>query len=90
MTQSRYDPVTPDSVLTFSNDWTVWLPGGQAITSHLWSIAPDEGSMIAAATATVATVSGFVAGKVYRLKEVVVTDGGLTAARQIILRCEDR
>lgn len=79
--------VRPDEDLTWLHDWTDWLPGGEAISSRQWSISPT-GPTLSNATAATVQATDFTSGIVYRLKEVVTTDGGLVGSREIVLRCQ--
>ena len=81
---------TPGATLTYTNDWSSWLPSGDSISSRLWTIVPDEGSMLTDTTSAIVTATGFVRGKDYRLLEQITTANGLVASRGFTVRCEKR
>lgn len=90
-----YELVDPESVLSWSHDWSDWLGEGDEIVSNLWTITQEnEGSpttpTLANATTDTVLVSGLIAGRIYHLTERVTTTAGLTDERTITLRCDHR
>lgn len=84
-------PATPASELSFQNDWSSYLASaGQAIASQVWTISPDEGSMLTNATQSIVSVKGFLRGKDYVLTETITGDGTppVKEARSFTIRCE--
>jgi hypothetical protein len=85
----------PDSKLTYAFDWSDWLADGDAISTHLWSIAPSNGDSpetptLTNSTSATVTVEGFELGRVYRLTDHVTTDAGLEDDRSLLIRCDQR
>lgn len=95
-----YFLVDPNSVLTWSHDWTEWLESlgsspTETIAEHSWSITPlNEGSpttpVLSNANTAIVTARGFEVGKIYHLVEHIITETGLEDDRYITLRCEQR
>lgn len=93
-----YFLVDPQSVLTWSHDWSDFLDyasPADEIASRQWTITPDNDASspttpnLTNATQEIVTAQGFVAGKVYHLTEHITTTAGLQDERSIILRCEN-
>lgn len=83
------EAVSPGANWTLEKHWTTnWLPSGDSISAHAWTISPDEGSMIANTAAAIVEVSGFVRGTTYVLTDVVTTTGGRIGKRGFTLVCE--
>lgn len=86
----------PGAVLDYSVDWGAEYLAGDVLTASDWSVAPEEtdgvivvGSDFDASSATV-KVSGGIAGRIYRLVNRVVTEGGRLDERSVVLRVEAR
>lgn len=87
----------PVAVLDYSIDWGAeYLGDGELLAASEWSVLPDEsggvvvvGSDFDASTSSV-TAAGGIAGRLYRLMNVISTDSGRTDERSIVLRVEDR
>lgn len=87
--------IDPESKLDWQHSWDDYLAAGDTIVSRQWSITPmNEGSpstpILTGDTTDSVFVEGFVAGKIYRLKEHIVTTAGVEDDRTIVLRCEDQ
>ncbi|MDQ3139477.1 MAG: hypothetical protein M3Q15_01975 [Pseudomonadota bacterium] len=86
----------PDAVVDYAVDWGADYLNGDALASSAWQVAPDEPDGVAVADhyfdASVATVkaSGGIAGRVYRLSNVVEMESGRKDARSFVLRVEAR
>ena len=78
--------VRAESELDYTHDWTDWLAAGDSIATHSWAISPTGPALQNASSATV-VASGFSPGVVYRLRETITTNAGLTEARDVVLRC---
>jgi hypothetical protein len=98
MSDDDYLLIHPNSVLTWSHNWADWLDYSSpvdAIASRQWTIAPENDSSspstptLTSSTQEIVTAEGFVAGRVYRLSEHIVTNAGLEDTRTIVLRCEE-
>lgn len=81
----------PASTLDYAQDWSDWLATGDTIASSTWDVSTLS-AVTDAKTLTSATVwvSGGEAGKVYQLRNTIVTQAGLTAERTLHLVVEDR
>ncbi len=89
----------PDEVLDYGIDWNgpaaeggPWLESGDVLESSTWTA--DDGITIQSSsfsdTQTTVWVSGGTAGEQYELENDVVTAGGRTASRTILIICEER
>jgi hypothetical protein len=87
----------PGAVLDYSIDWGAeYLGEGELLAASSWSVVPSEPDGIAVAgrgfdssTSTV-KASGGVAGRLYRLVNLVTTGSGRIDERSIVIRVEDR
>lgn len=90
----KVQAVDPQSVLTFTHDWSDWLTGSDTISTSTWSVTP-AGELVVdsesetTTTATV-TVSGMVKGHRYQLVNHIVTAGGEECDRMITVRAGNR
>lgn len=76
---------SPDAVLDYVEDWSVWLDGDTIATSQ-WQVAIPGLSITeqakSVATATV-WLSGGQQGRQYKVTNTITTAGGRTASRSI-------
>ena len=86
----------PDATLDYAVDWGTDYLVGDVLQSSAWSVTPVEpgGAAIVSSIsdeliATV-TVSGGLAGRIYRLINQIVTASGRVDSRSIVLRVEKR
>jgi len=81
----------PNAILDYSVDWSDWL-GSDTIASVTWTVPTGIVKASQAETTTTATawISGGTAGTEYAVACKIVTAGGRTDERTIILRCQDR
>ena len=86
----------PGATLDYAVDWGTDYLVGDVLQSSGWSVSPVEpgGAAIESSVsdeliATV-TVSGGLAGRIYRLINQVVTASGRVDSRSIVLRVEKR
>ena len=86
----------PGATLDYAVDWGTAYLAGDVLQSSGWSVSPAEpgGAAIVSSVsdeliATV-TVSGGLAGRIYRLINQVVTASGRADSRSIVLRVEKR
>lgn len=87
----------PGAVLDYSIDWGAeYLATSELLASSDWSAVPQEpdgvvvvGSDFDTSTSSV-TVSGGIAGRIYRVVNRVTTDSGRVDERSIVLRVESR
>lgn len=87
----------PDAVLDYAVDWGAeYLGEGELLAASTWSVLPDEaggiaviGSAFDASTSTV-KAGGGVAGRLYRLINLVTTGSGRVDERSIVIRVENR
>lgn len=86
----------PDSRIDFEFEWGAAYPDGQAVVASLWTCAPDEAGGVAVVAAshdlvkTVATLSGGIAGHVYRVTNRVTMSDGQVDERSLTMRVEER
>lgn len=86
----------PSASIDYSFDWNAGYLSGQTVTASGWTATPVEAggvSVVSSAiqsTRTSVLVSGGLAGRVYRLTNVVTFSAGRSDERQVVLRVEDR
>ena len=85
----RFQVQDPSDTLTWSNDWTDFLTGGDSISSRVWTIDPDVSpTLLSGITGATVTVAGLTAGTVYSLTEKITTANGVIAERSIVIRSQ--
>jgi hypothetical protein len=86
----------PGAVVDYAVDWSAGYLGTQAITASDWQVVPATPDGIAVevsridAGATVVTLSGGVAGIVYRISNKVGFSDGRSDERTLVVRVEER
>ncbi len=86
----------PDTRIDFEFDWGAAYPDGQAVVASSWTIAPDEPGGIAVPAAAydlmraTATLTGGIAGHVYRVTNRVTMSDGQIDERSVTMRVEER
>lgn len=86
----------PDTRIDFEIDWGIAYPDGQAVVASQWTVRPDEaGGLSVAASAhdlrqATATLTGGIAGHVYRLTNRVTLSDGQIDERSAAVRVEER
>ncbi|WP_428678785.1 hypothetical protein [Sphingopyxis sp.] len=86
----------PGSRIDHAFEWSTAYPDGQTIMASAWSVVPDEadGLTVAAAghglTDAAATLTGGIAGHVYRVTNRVTMGDGQIDERSISVRVEER
>lgn len=78
----------PGSTATYNSDWSAYLASGETISAYLWTITPDEGSMLTNDTTSICTVANVVRGRHYALIEKITTSAGRVAERLWQVVCE--
>jgi hypothetical protein len=87
---------SPHSRVDYQINWAEGYLDGQAIAASLWAVSPDEAGGIAVDEAgfdvgrAAATLSGGIAGHVYRVSNRVTLSDGRHDERSILLRVEQR
>jgi hypothetical protein len=92
-----YFLVDPDGRYSYEHDWNPFLAKDndgniiETIDSRQWLIAPLNGTspetpILSNDQSNVVFVEGFVAGRVYRLTEEIVTNNGVRDQQTIVLR----
>lgn len=86
---------TPGEDITYSIDWTSWLPSGENVASETWAISPSAGVSLVdlgqSQNVSSVRVSGLTDGEIYVLTCTMTSDGGPEIAeRSIIIRCGPR
>lgn len=87
-----------DAVLTYSLDWSDWLPSGSTITANSFTVetlAGDTDALTKVAqsnTDTVTTVklSGGTAGKIYKVYNTITITGSLIERRYFRIKVQAR
>jgi hypothetical protein len=87
-----------DAVLTYSLDWSDWLPANTTITSNLFTVetlAGDTDALIKVSqsnTDTVTTVklSGGTSGKIYKVYNTITITGSLIERRFFRVKVQAR
>jgi hypothetical protein len=100
---SSYIPKDPDSELTYTVDWTDWMPTGSTLDTltppvvTVSTISGDAdplvkvGSGIVTSTEKVyVTLSGGTAGEIYTVKVTITTDNGDIDVRRFRVKVEER
>lgn len=82
----------PSSVLDYGIDWSEWLATGETISTSTWTVPTGitEDSSSKSDTSTLIWLSGGTAGNVYELTNKIVTTGGRTCERSIMIIVEER
>ena len=78
-----------DAVLTYSLDWSDWLPSGSVITGNTFSVETITGDTDALVkvsqsnsdTVTTIKISGGTSGKIYKVYNTITITGSLTERR---------
>ena len=91
MTFIPEDPKDPDATIDYGMDWTLWL-SGDTITSSSWTAAPglEVDSSSHGDSETTVWLSGGVVGEEYKITNRIVTAGGRTDDRTILLSVDER
>lgn len=95
--QGSYITKDPAATLTYSVDWSDWLPGEDTISTSTFSQESVHtganltvGSAATVAGVTSSTISGGGLGEVYTVLNTITTTNGLTDARRFKIRVEKR
>ena len=86
----------PDARVDYAIDWGAHYLDGQTIAASQWSVDPDETGGIAVDEAsfdlqrTAVTLTGGVAGHIYRIGNRVTLSDGRSDERSLSLRVEER
>lgn len=86
----------PGASIDYAVDWSAGYLAGQVINTSQWSAVPVEvgGVVVAAGSAmpgkTQATISGGIAGHVYRVTNLVGFSDGRSDERTLVVRVEER
>ena len=98
-TQGIWISKDPSAVLTYTLDWTEWLPQGDTVTVCTWSVqarANDPAPLvrvtsgIQSGTKTFVKLSGGQASKVYTVTAAITTNDGLVDRRSFRVKVENR
>lgn len=79
----------PAAVLDFTEDYTSWLSSGDTISTSSWVVTSGLTKITDSKTSTMATVwlSGGTNGEAYLVTNRIVTTGGRTEDRSIVIHC---
>lgn len=78
----------PDAILDYTVDWSSWLGGTDTIASSTWTVPTGLTKTTDTMTGTSATVwlSGGTLNETYQVTNEIVTVGGRTEDRTIIIK----
>jgi hypothetical protein len=87
-----------DAVLTYSLDWTDWLPADTAITANTFTvetITGDTDALVKVSQSntdkvTTIKVSGGTSGKIYKVYNTITITGSLTERRYFRIKVQAR
>lgn len=90
----------PGARIDYTVDWAAGYLAGDTIATSTWTVAPEEPDGIAVAEATqgagqaagraAATLTGGIAGHVYRVTNRVVLTSGRSEERTLVIRVDER
>lgn len=86
----------PGTRIDFEFDWAAAYPGGQAVMTSDWTVEPVEAGGVAVAGAAhdlmqaTVTLTGGIAGHVYRITNRVTMSDGQIDERSMTMRVEER
>ena len=84
----------PAAVIDYAVDWQAAYLAGQSVVESVWAVVPGGGLAVAASShdagRSTATLTGGVAGCVYRLTNSVTFSDGRSDERSLDVRVEDR
>ena len=88
----------PTAKLTYTVDWSLWLPTGQTISSSSWTLETDSGDgspLVNHATSSTTNsasiiIGGGSAGSIYKVYNTITTSGGSIERRYFRLRVKER
>lgn len=84
---------SPTAELTFSLDWSAWLPEGDTITGSTWQAEAGISVMSedVSDTQTAVKLAGGQAGKTYKITNTITTGAGaLVAPRSFFVRVKEQ
>jgi hypothetical protein len=86
------EPKDPSAVLDYQINWADWLPDGDTLSTSTWTAETGLTVDSESETTTAATVwlSGGTATEDYVVTNEVVTAGGRTDQRSILVPCRER
>lgn len=97
---SSYIPKDPDSQLTYTVDWTDWMPTGSTLSTVAVAISTISGDtdpltnvvsgIVTSTEKAYVTLSGGTAGNIYTIKVTITTDNGDTDVRRFRVKVEER
>lgn len=93
-----YIPKDTEAVLTYTLNWTDWLPNSETISSSEFAVESISGdadpltrsAQSSTTTSTTVRLSGGTAGKIYRVYNTIITSGSLTERRYFRVKVETR
>jgi len=88
----------PSAILSYTLDWSEWLPTSTTISTSTWTISTISGdaSPVTSVTTTnsgnttIIKISGGTAGKVYTITNTITTSGSLTDRRNFRIKVKNR
>ena len=86
----------PTAKLSYTIDWTDWLPTSATISTSTWTLETVTGSTLTnhadsiSGTKTLITISGGTAGKVHKVYNTITLNSGLIEKRYFRLKITER
>ena len=88
----------PSAILSYTLDWSEWLPVGTTISTSTWTISTISGDAAPvtsvtttnSGTTTIIKLSGGTVGKVYTITNTITTSGSLTDRRNFRIKVKNR
>lgn len=84
----------PDATLDYGVDWSVYLTSGETITASSWIVTPTGDLTTSAPSymddSTQVSLSGGIAGKIYRVTNRITTSLGRSDDRSFTIRVEQQ
>ena len=88
----------PSAILSYTLDWSEWLPTSTTISTSTWTISTISGdaspvtsvTTTNSGTTTIIKLSGGTAGKVYTITNTITTSGSLIDRRNFRIKVKNR
>ena len=91
LSTSFYAVKDPSAVLDYQFDWSAWL-GSDTISTSTWTV--PTGITLVTETETTTTATAWLSGGTtdvnYECVNTIVTAGGRTDQRTLVIRCRDK
>jgi hypothetical protein len=96
--EGAYIDKDPSAILSYTLDWSEWLPSGSSISTSSWTISTFSGdaapitqvSTTNTGNSAIIRLSGGTIGKVYTITNTITTSGSLTDRRNFRIKVKNR